>query len=180
VSLEDAVAAFSSGNLGMIVATTAVLGTLQKASAGSFDLRTAAFPSFDSSAAKPTHSGAGLVVLSDDAAKQKAAWEFVKFLTSPEGYTMITTEIGYLPLRADLATDPRYLAGYFETNPLLLPPLEQLSHVEPYRSFSGPKANQATVLLQDDAIDPIVLREANTADTLKAAASRIRDLTGTK
>jgi multiple sugar transport system substrate-binding protein len=178
VSLDDALAAFSSGSLGMMVMSTAVLGTLQTAAEGNFELRTTGFPSFSDEDARPTHSGASLVVLSEDEAKQKASWEFVKFLTSEEGYTMITEEIGYLPLRENLATDPEYLAGYFEENTLLLPPLEQLETLAPYLSFPGPKANQATVLLQDNAISPIVLRDADVETTLSDVADRISELVG--
>ncbi|PRY65436.1 carbohydrate ABC transporter substrate-binding protein (CUT1 family) [Glaciihabitans tibetensis] len=178
VSVDDAVAAFSSGTLGMLIMTTAVLGSINTAAEGNFELRTGAFPSFNDDDARPTHSGASLVILSDDEAKQHASWELVKFLTSKEGYTMITEQIGYLPLRADLATDPEYLAGYFEENQLLLPPLEQLETLAPYLSFPGPKANQATVLLQDNAVSPIVLRDADVKTTLTETADRIRELVG--
>jgi multiple sugar transport system substrate-binding protein len=178
VSVDDAVAAFSSGTLGMLVMTTAVMASIETAAEGNFELRTGAFPSFGDEEARPTHSGASLVILSDDEAKQKASWELVKFLTGKEGYTMVTELIGYLPLRADLATDPEYLAGYFAENTLLLPPLKQLETLAPYLSFPGPKANQATVLLQDNAVSPIVLRGADVEDTLTEAADRIRELVG--
>lgn len=162
----------------MFVITTAVQGTISAEAEGNFELRSAAFPTFSDQAARPTHSGASLVVLSEDEAKQQAAWEFVKFMTSKEGYTMITENIGYLPLRADLATDPEYLAGYFEENTLLLPALDQLATVAPYLSFPSSKANQATVLFQDNAVSPIVLRDADVKATLTETADRIRDLVG--
>jgi len=178
VAVDDAVAAFSSGDLGMLVMTTAVLGNISAAAEGNFELRTSAFPTFSDEEARPTHSGASLVVLSDDEAKQQAAWEFVKFLTSKEGYTMITEKIGYLPLRADLAEDPEYLAGYFAENKLLVPALDQLATLAPYLSFPSAKANQATVLFQDNAVSPIVLRDADVKSTLTEVADRIRDLVG--
>lgn len=177
VGIEDALAAFSTGDLGMFVVSTAVLGSVQAATHGVFELRTAAFPGFGAEA-QPTFSGAGLVVLSEDEAKQEAAWEFVKFLTSDEGYTLITERIGYLPLRPALADDPEFLADYFAENQLLVPPLEQLATVRPYVSFPGTKSNQATVLLQDDAVEPIVLRGADVQTTLSETADRIRELVG--
>jgi multiple sugar transport system substrate-binding protein len=176
VAVEDALAAFSAGELGMLVVSTAVLGNLQAAAAGTFELRTAGFPSFGDG--HPTHSGAALVVLSEDEAKQHAAWEFVKFLTSEEGYTIITSQIGYLPLRPALIEDPDGLAPYFAENDLLLPTLAELASMSPYRSFPGSKANQAIVLLQDEAIAPIVLRGADAKATLTEVADRIRELVG--
>ncbi|TCC08393.1 extracellular solute-binding protein [Kribbella soli] len=178
VGVEDALSDFAKGNLGMFVASTAVSGQLAAKAKGKFELRSAGFPAFGQSAPHPTFSGAGLMVLSKDPAKQKAAWQFVKFLTSKEGYTMITKDLGYLPLRADIVADPQYLGTYFKDHTLLLPPLKELGTVKPYQSFSGPKANQATVLLQDDAIEPIVLRGADVRSTLGTTAGRIRDLVG--
>ena len=180
VGIDDAVAAFSTGDLGMFVATTALMSNLQTGAADTFELRTGGFPSFDAKPARPTHSGAGLVVLAADEAKQKAAWEFVKFMTSEQGYTMITEEMGYLPLRANLATDDEFLAGYFAENTLLLPPLGQLGDVTPYRSFAGAKSNQATVMLQDDAISPIILRGADARQTMSEVADQIRELVGSE
>ena len=36
-------------------------------------------------------------MLAKDKAYQQAAWQFIKFLTSAEGFTIITSKIGYLP-----------------------------------------------------------------------------------
>ncbi|MFI7066767.1 extracellular solute-binding protein [Kribbella sp. NPDC050124] len=178
VGVEDALSDFAKGNLGMFVVSTAVSGQLEAKAKGKFELRSAGFPAFGTSAPRPTFSGAGLMVLSKDSAKQAAAWQFVKFLTSKEGYTMITKDLGYLPLRADIVADPQYLGTYFKDHQLLLPPLKQLATVRPYQSFSGPRANQAIVMLQDDAIEPIVLRGADARSTLSTTAGRIRELVG--
>jgi multiple sugar transport system substrate-binding protein len=176
VSVDDALASFSSGKLGMLVVSTAVAGNLKQAADGSFELRSTGFPSFADRPAAPTFSGAGLIMLSADAAEQRASWELIKFLTSADGYTTVAKDIGYLPLRAELVDDPRYLKDHFATNKLLLPPLRQLPSVSPYRSFPGKNANQAVVLLQDNAVEPIVLRGADPAQTLRSVADRVRAL----
>jgi multiple sugar transport system substrate-binding protein len=176
VAIEDAVAAFTSGNLGMIVVSTAVVGTLQAAADGVFELRSGAFPAFGTGA--PTHSGASLVVLSEDDVQARAAWEFVRFMTGEEGAVLITTGLGYLPIRPALVDDPDGLAPYFAENDLLLPTVAAMDSMSPYLSFAGPDSNQATVILQDDAIAPIVLRGADPATTLAGVADRIRELTG--
>lgn len=178
VAVEDALAAFSSGNLGMFVVSTAVANNLQAAAEGSFELRASGFPAFGDEPAAPTFSGAGLIVLSDDEQKQRAAWELVEFMTSEEGYTMVTEQIGYLPLREDLVTDPEHLQGYFAENTLLLTAIEQLDSVEPYRFFPGENANEAVVLLQTEAVEPIVLRGADPEQTLSEVAGRVKDLAG--
>lgn len=118
------------------------------------------------------------MVLSKDKAKQQAAWTFVQFLTSAQAFTIITSKIGYLPLRPETVTDPRYLADYFAKDPRLLPALHQLDTLTPYTFFPGPKANQAVVALQDDAVAPIVLRGADPQQTLTQVAGKIRGLVG--
>ncbi|MBL7500525.1 ABC transporter substrate-binding protein [Frankia sp. CNm7] len=174
IAATNAVAAFSAGKLSMLIGSTAIAASLQKAADGKFELATTGFPSFGDKPAAPTYSGAGLAVLAKDPARQQAAWEFIKFLTSAEGFTIITSQIGYLPLRPALATDPKYLAPYFASNDLLSPALAQLDDVSPYQSFTGKNASKAVVTLQDEAIEPIVLRGADPAATLSAVAGDIR------
>ncbi|MEU0938098.1 ABC transporter substrate-binding protein [Embleya sp. NPDC005971] len=176
VSANDAVAAFAGGKLAMIVLSTAALTNFEKAANGKFDLRTAGFPRFTDAPARPTYSGAGLAVLTKDKARQRAAWRFVAFLTGAQGFTVITRDMGYLPLRPALVTDPAHLADYFAQNKRLLPALDQLDAVTPYTFFPGRSANQAVLALQDEAVEPIVLRKADPARTLNEAASKIRSL----
>lgn len=180
VPTTSALSAFAAGKLGMLVESTAVAGSLQKAATGKFDLRSTGFPSFGSQPAAPTFSGAGLVVLAKDKAHQQAAWQFIKYLTSPAGMTIITSQIGYLPLRPSLATDPKYLAPFFATNKLLSPALAQLDQVTPYQFFPGKGASQAVVALQDNAVAPIVLQGADPAKALTAAATKVRGILNQK
>lgn len=178
VNTEEATAAFQNGQLGMLVTSTALLAGLEEAASGRFDLRTTGFPTYGDEPARPTYSGAGLVVLSQDPEVQQAAWDFITFVTSAEGSTIITRDIGYLPLRPAIVDDPEYLADYFAEDPRLLPALEQLDTVTPYTSFSGTDANQATVILQDQAIAPIVFQGADPEQTLTEVADQIRELLG--
>lgn len=175
---NDAIAAFKAGKLGMLVTSTAVLAGLDQAAAGRFQVLAGAFPTFGDRPARPTYSGAGLVILSHDKAKQQAAWKFVDFLTSAAAYKTITTKIGYLPLRPNAVTDPRYLVSYFAHDRRLLPALHQLDTVTPYTFFSGAKADQAVLALQDDAIAPIAQRGERAEPVLRSVAARIRALEG--
>ena len=178
VSENDAIAAFKAGKLGMLVTSTALLSSLEAAARGSFDLRTSAMPGFAGKAPHTTFSGAGLIVLAKDQAHRQAAWQFIKFLTSAQGFTIITSKIGYLPLRPDLVKDPKYLAPYYAKDARIGPALAQLDTVTPYTFFAGNQADQAVATLQDDAVEPIVMHGADPASTLAKVARQIRSMTG--
>ena len=176
VSEADAVAAFDAGKLGMLVTSTALLAGVEAAAQGKFDLRTAAMPGFAGKPARTTFSGAGLVVLARDKAHQQAAWQFIKFLTSAQGFTIITSKIGYLPLRPAIVNDSRYLGPYYRKDPRIGPALKQLAQVTPYAFFAGAQAAQAVATLQDDAVQPIVFAGASPASTLASVTKQIQSM----
>jgi multiple sugar transport system substrate-binding protein len=137
LSQTQAYPEFARGDMGMLLESSSLQGTFQKGAAGKWDLRAAPMPSFDGRPTMPTNSGAALFVLSNDPAKQRAAWDLVQFLTSDQAYTAIAQKIGYLPLRTSLTTDPRYLQPWAASNPLLAPNLEQLARLQRWQSFPG-------------------------------------------
>jgi len=109
LSLADTTTAFSAGNLGMFIYTSALQSSFLAASQGKWTLKAAKMPAFAGKPVVPTNSGSGLFILSKDPLKQRAAWEFMKFVTSEHGYTIITSKIGYLPLRPGIVNDAQYL-----------------------------------------------------------------------
>jgi len=131
----DAQAAMAGGKLGMYLQTSALYNFLKKNAA--YDLRAAAMPTFEGKTAVPTNSGSALFVITKDPARRKAAWEFVKFSTGPEAYTIITSKIGYLPLRTALADDPKYLKTFADANGYLRINLKQLDNLRPWQSYPG-------------------------------------------
>ncbi|MBF9235259.1 ABC transporter substrate-binding protein [Microvirga alba] len=158
----------ASGNLGMFLYTSAVQSSLLKSAKGKFDLRVAAMPGFGEKPTRPTNSGSALFVFSKDPAKRRAAYELLKFLTSKQAYTVITTKIGYLPLRLDIVDDPKYLAGWVAENPMIRPNLEQLSRLTPNVAFPGPNYRQVEKMMMD-GVREAVFGKGDAAAVLKAA-----------
>ncbi|MFD6395887.1 ABC transporter substrate-binding protein [Nocardia sp. NPDC060249] len=167
VDFASAQSAFNSGKLGMLVTTGGGLLTLDAAAKGKFALQVAPLPAFDNLPARPTFSGSGLTVVAKDAAKAKAAWKFVQYMTNDESFKLIASQMGYLPLRtaAESSADPRLGSA-----------VKQMADLVPYTAFPGKQSNQGVVILQDDAVEPIVLRGADPTATLRAAAAKIRGL----
>ncbi|MBV8083250.1 MAG: extracellular solute-binding protein, partial [Chloroflexi bacterium] len=82
LSDADAGAAMTNGNVAMYLNTTVLLPAMATAANGKWDLRTSGEPSFGSKPVHPTNSGSALFVLAKDPAKQRAAWEFLRFAAS--------------------------------------------------------------------------------------------------
>lgn len=166
---------FGRGEMGMILESSSLQGNFEKAAKGKWDLRAAPMPAFDGKATVPTNSGASLFVLSDDPAKQRASWELIKFLTSAEAYEMISSKIGYLPLRTGLLNDPEGLKTWAEQNPLMQPNVEQLARLEPWVSMPGVNYQQIRDGMMA-AVEKSVYQGADPQATLRAAQGQASNL----
>jgi multiple sugar transport system substrate-binding protein len=140
---------FQSGNLGMYLYTSAVLNRLVKASEGNFELGLGPLPAFGDRPSAPTNSGSAIFMLSADPVRQRAAWELMKFLTSDEAYSVITSQIGYLPLRLGTLDDDRHLKGWIEANPMFRVNLDQLERITPNMAFPGPNYRQVENMMKE-------------------------------
>lgn len=178
ITESEATALFEAGQLGMYITSTALLGGLISSTDGVFELTTAGLPAFGDQPVGPTNSGGGLFVFAEEPDKQAAAWEFVKFLTSKRGMTIVAEVIGYLPLRPEIVDDPAYLADFFAEDDRLQPAMQQLETLVPYQFFSGDDATQAREILQDEAVAPIMFTGADPQQVLPQAAADVRDLLG--
>lgn len=166
---------FQSGNLGMLLYTTAVLSRLETAAAGNFELGLSPMPAFGDKPTAPTNSGSAVFMFSQDPVKQRAAWELMKFLTSDEAYTVITSKIGYLPLRPGIVDDERYLKGWIEANPKYRANLEQLGRLTPNVAFGGPNYRQVENMMKD-AVTEAVFGSGDPREVLRAAQQQAQPL----
>jgi multiple sugar transport system substrate-binding protein len=167
--------AMAAGQLGMFLYTSAVQNSLSTASEGNWELRVAAMPAFGDKPTAPTNSGSALYTFSKDPIKQRASYELMKFLTSKYGYTIITSKIGYLPLRLDIVDDPAFLGPWTAEHPLIRPNLEQLSRLTPNVAFPGPNYRQAEAMMKD-AVTEAVLGEGDVAEVLTTAQENAQGL----
>jgi len=166
VLTTSAVSAFSAGKLAMLVITESELPTFQTAAKGKFTLGVGAFPQVTSQPARTTLIGNGLAILSKDNTHAQAAWQLVQFLTSAQAYQTAAREMGYPPLRA---VDNRYASQ------LMLPAVRQLAAAAPYTVYPH-QPTQAVLLMQQDAVEPIVLQNADPGTTLAAIQAKINAL----
>jgi sn-glycerol 3-phosphate transport system substrate-binding protein len=97
---DDTMNAFIAGKTAMIIDSTASLSQILSGIGGRFQVGTAFLPSFDGiKDGGVSIGGASLWALNNkDEAKQKAAWEFIKFMVSPKEQAYWSTQTGYFPV----------------------------------------------------------------------------------
>ena len=168
LDVNGAMERMAAGEMGMYLQTSAVQGFIVAGAKDKFELRASTMPRFGDKPTRPNNSGSALIIISSDPVRQRAAWELMKFLTSKRGYTIITSEIGYLPLRTDIVNDPQYLGEWVKTHPLVQPNLEQLKVLEPWEAMPGANYRQIVKTMMD-AVELSITGKVDVAATLKAA-----------
>jgi multiple sugar transport system substrate-binding protein len=133
---EASRAAFFAGKLGIWTESTSLLRVADDGVAGKFKWRTASFPVPGPNAKLPTGGNAAMM-FATDAAKQQAAWKFMKFITGPIGGTVMVKGTGYMPPNSLPATDPALLKSYYETKPNYLTSLNQAPYMTAWYAFPG-------------------------------------------
>tara|TARA_R110002124_G_scaffold114535_56_gene269819 strand:- start:23909 stop:25207 length:1299 start_codon:yes stop_codon:yes gene_type:complete len=165
----------AAGNIAMYLQTSAVQGVLIAGAKDNYDLRSSTMPGFGDKPVRPNNSGSALTIHTADPLKQRAAWELMKFLTSEHGYTVITSEIGYLPLRPAIVNDPQYLGEWITQHPLVQPNLDQLAVLEPWDPMPGPNYRQIVKTMMD-AVEMSVFGGADVKQTMTDAQATAQGL----
>ncbi|MDR3592720.1 MAG: ABC transporter substrate-binding protein [Negativicutes bacterium] len=170
---EEGFQAFLSGKLGMVCTTIGKRENFE--SSAKFTVMAAQFPSFEGKTKKVPAGGNLLMVFSQDPAKQKAAWRFVKYLESPEALALWTKGTGYMPPRKGVTEDPKGLKDFVEKNKNMQAAMSQLPSVVKWASFPGANGLQAEQVLID-VRDIILSGKQSASQALKEAAAKINAL----
>jgi multiple sugar transport system substrate-binding protein len=164
---EEGLQAFLSGHVAMCLTTIGRQEHMRRNATG-FQVRAVPVPRFGSKPLATATGGNVLMIFASDPAQEKAAWEWIKFVLSPEGATIWTRGTGYLPPRAELANDPRYLKPFFDEAPLMKAALQTFPYAKPWVSFPGPRGLEITKILikaRDEVLEgkrpaELILKEA--------------------
>lgn len=170
---EEGMQAFINGQVGMMMTTIGRREHIESQS--TFDLRATVIPTFGDNPRAVTAGGNALFVFAQDPVKQQAAWEFIKFLESPESLTIWVQETGYLPPVQGVAEDPNALKPFFDSNALMQAAVTQMDDVVPWFNFPGANGLQAEQALLD-ARDQVLSGSKSAEEALKEAAEKIRKL----
>jgi sn-glycerol 3-phosphate transport system substrate-binding protein len=126
---------FMAGKSGMMLYSSS--GIPSTAEEVAFELGVAMIPTVAGRDPVAPIGGASLVIFkNEDQAILDAAWEFVKFMSSPEGSFYFSTHTGYVPIYKD-ALDWPEMRAYLEAHPLQRVPVEQLEYAYAIPVFSA-------------------------------------------
>ncbi|WPC43223.1 ABC transporter substrate-binding protein [Clostridium sp. JS66] len=128
---DDTENAFIAGKTAMYIESTADLKSDLSAIGGRFELGTAFLPSFQGvNDGGVSIGGASLWALDNkDEAKQKATWEFIKFMVSPDEQAYWNTQTGYFPV-TQKAYDVQVMKDNLKKYPQFQTAIDQL-HASP-------------------------------------------------
>lgn len=170
---EEGFQAYLSGKLGMVCTTIGKRANFEKSA--KFNVMAAPFPTFEGKQLKVPAGGNFLMMFSTDTEKQKAAWEFIKFLESPDSLNKWSTGTGYLPPRKDVEQDSQGFKKLMEENKNVQAAMSTMPNLVPWASFPGANGLQAEQMLID-ARDIILSGKQTAADALKETADKINKL----
>lgn len=126
---SDAAADFISGLTASSVMSTGGMKTILE-SVTDFELGTAFLPEGPGGFGCCT-GGSGLSILAGSAdEKKEAAWEFVKWTSTPENTTWWSQNTGYMPVRKSAVSSPEMLA-FYEERPTFKTAVDQLPKTQP-------------------------------------------------
>lgn len=126
---------FNSGTLGIIVDSSSGLAAYKKAAAGKFDLAVVPFPVSEDG--KVPASGMAGVLTTNDSAKQKLAWDYMKYGASVDGQADVGKMTGFLPFNEKAMSEPDKLGNYYADRPEIKVAAESVKNAAAWPSFPG-------------------------------------------
>ncbi|KAB2673853.1 ABC transporter substrate-binding protein [Brucella tritici] len=134
LEFEQARQQFAAGQTAYFVDTPARLAQIIGLVGDRFKLNTMAVPLDDKENGGFPTGGAAGIILSQDEAVQKAAWEYLKFATGPKGQTIVVETTGYLPTNK-LANGADYLAPFYEKEPRFKTVASEIEQARPWEGY---------------------------------------------
>lgn len=178
---SDARQALPAGTLGIMFESSSLQTRFEQGAGDAFKVTVKPLPlgtGDEASVYFPT-GGSGIVMLTKDEAKQKAAWEYISFVTGPEGQKIIVENTGYAPANSIVVEDKEYLGAFYEKDPNALVAHTQIArHAGPWYAYPGAEGVAVTDLIAAALVE--VTEGADAEATIKDLAETLRVQLGMK
>lgn len=174
LSYGEAAQLFVSGRLAILSSTTARLAGFEKQINGRFKIATGFFPVPNEQGRVPA-GGNVAMMFTQDPERQKAAWEYIKFATGPEGATIMTRGTGYFPANTLPIEDPALLKGFYEAHPNQYTAVKQQPWLTGWFAFPGDNGLKITDVIHDH-LQTVVDKSAAPQAALEQMATDVQKL----
>jgi multiple sugar transport system substrate-binding protein len=165
---------FFAGRMGISMQSTAQLGRYNREIGGRFRLVCGRYPRSAVSARLPAGGNVGMM-FTKDPAKQKAAWEFIKFACGPIGGTMMVNATGYMSASTIPAQREDMLAKFYRDNPNHMVSIGQQDIITGWYAFPGQNALRITDVINDH-LQTVVAKRGEPEATLASMGSAVQSL----
>lgn len=173
MSQNDARQAFPAGTLGIFFESSSLLTRFEEGADGKFDVTVLGTPVVAEDNVYFPTGGSAIVMLTPDAEKQKAAWEYIAFVTGPEGQKIIVENTGYAPANKIVLDDEAYLGAYYAANTNARTAHAQVAaHAGPWYAYPGAEGVAVTDLIAAALVE--VTEGAEVDATISELADTLR------
>lgn len=147
-SQDDARQAYPAGTLGIFFESSSLLKRFEEGAGDNFEVTVIGTPVVAEDNVYFPTGGSAIVMLTDDADKQAAVWEYISFVTGPEGQKIIVETTGYAPANEIVLTDEAYLGAFYAANPNAKVAHSQVAaHAGPWYAYPGSEGVAVTDLI---------------------------------
>lgn len=175
MSQDNARQSFPAGTLGMFFESSSLLNRFEEGSTGNFDLVVKGTPVVAEENVYFPTGGSAIAILTDDAEKQAAAWEYIAFVTGPEGQKIIVENTGYAPANSIVLEDESYLGDYYAANQNAIAGHAQVAaHAGPWYAYPGDEGVAVTDLIAAALVE--LTEGADVQQTISELADTARDM----
>lgn len=158
MSRQQSRQAFVSGNVGMLIDSSSILDKLEKQAAGKFTVGTSRLP-VPATDGRLAAAGVASVMLTRDAARQEAAWKFMRFVASPEGQVIVGKNTGYVPANGIAAQRPDLLGDYYAERANMGAAIASLPFATSWYAFPGENAVKIGKTIENYMTEVVTLRQ---------------------
>ncbi|TBL79493.1 ABC transporter substrate-binding protein [Paenibacillus thalictri] len=174
--VDDVKKAFAAEQIGLMFATTASLREIVNSANGKFEVGTAFLPKPDDAKEGGVVVGGGSLYILNNQPKeaQKASWEFIKFMLSPEQQAFWHINTGYFPVTKKAYEHPSVKEN-MDKFPQFKTAVDQLHATKINKATQGavigvfPEARQ----LVENAVEEALNNKKSPKEALDAAAQNI-------
>lgn len=167
-SREQGIESFVSGKVGFYFSSTSSLANLQEKS--NFTLKTALFPTDEGGERRLPTGGNAAVIITDDPAEAKAAYEYAMFAAGPIGNNIMVNRTGYMPMHKAAVDE-----AFYEANPNYQASIDQIPYIFRWYSFPG-ENNLKIIDTIKESLQAVVSGQETPEAAITKAADQAQDL----